>query len=138
MAEKPLPNINGDNREFWAGCRAHQLKFQKCEKCGHVRAPGSLICPVCHSMNADWILSPGNGKIYTFIVYRVAFHPAFADDVPYVVAVVKLEEGPHLLSNIVGCLPEEVACEMPVEVVWKDINQNVSLPVFRPAKGLTP
>jgi uncharacterized OB-fold protein len=131
MVEKPLPNINSDNREFWLACRNHQLKFQRCEECGHIRWPASIICPVCHSTKADWIVCSGKGKVYTFIIYHVAFHPAFADDIPYVVAIVELDEGPHLLSNIVGCTPEEVACEMPVEVVWKDVNEDVSLPVFK-------
>lgn len=132
MVEKPLPNINGDNREFWAGCREHRLTFQKCENCGHVRAPASIICPVCHSQQASWTVSSGKGKVYTFVVYRIAMHPAFAGDLPYVVAIVEMEEGPHILSNIVGCRPEEVACEMAVEATWKDVNNEVSLPLFRP------
>jgi uncharacterized OB-fold protein len=133
MEPRPLPNINGDNREFWAACREHRLQFQKCEACGHVRAPGSHLCPVCHARAAQWITSSGKGKIYTFVVYRVAYHPAFANDLPYVVAVVELAEGPRLLSNIVGCRPEEVTCEMGVEVFWKDVNDEVSLPLFKPA-----
>jgi len=132
MQSKPLPNINGDNREFWTACREHHLQFQKCEACGHVRAPGSHLCPACHAPAAQWITSSGKGKIYSFVVYRVAFHPAFAADLPYVVAAVELEEGPHLLTNIVGCRPEDVTCEMAVDVVWKDVNDEVSLPLFKP------
>ena len=132
MQEKPLPNINGDNREFWLGCKNHQLRFQKCENCGYVRWPASIICPVCLSQKASWIVSEGKGKIYTFVIYRVAYHPGFANDLPYVVAAVELNEGPHLLTNIVNCPVDEVTCEMSVEVTWSDVNEEVSLPLFKP------
>jgi hypothetical protein len=63
----------------------------------------------------------------------VAYDPSFKEDLPYVVALVKLEEGPHLLTNIVGCDPQALSCEMAVEVVWDDVTEAVSLPKFRPA-----
>lgn len=65
-------------------------------------------------------------------MYHTAFHPAFKNRLPYVVAVVRLEEGPMLLSNIVGCPPEAVACDLPVQVVWDDLSEEVSPPKFRP------
>lgn len=77
-------------------------------------------------------MSNGRGKVYTYAVYRQAFHPAFADDLPYVTAVIALDEGPHFLSNIVGCDPDEVCCDMPVELVWEDVQGGFSLPKFRP------
>jgi len=91
-----------------------------------------MICPLCYSRDTQWIVASGKGKVYTFVVYHVAYHPGFKDDVPYVVAVVELEEGPHLLTNIVGCKPDEVRCDMPVEVTWEDITEEFSLPQFRP------
>lgn len=130
---KPLPIVNEDNREFWTGCRNHELRFQKCADCGHVRWPASGVCPACLSRAFRWIASQGRGKIYTFVVYHVAYHPGFQGDLPYAVAVVQLEEGPRLLTNIVDCPIAEIACEMPVQVSWKDINEETSLPVFRPA-----
>jgi uncharacterized protein len=129
---KPIPRINGDNQEFWAGCKAHRLRFQKCKTCGHVRWPASFICPICYSRETEWIVSGGKGKVYTFVVYHVAYDPAFESDLPYVVADVELEEGPRLVTNIVGCRPEEVECEMPVEVTWQDITEEFSLPKFQP------
>jgi hypothetical protein len=134
MSEYPksLPNINGDNKEFWTGCKAHELRFQKCKTCGHVRWPTSFVCPMCHSRETEWIVSRGKGKVYTFIVYHVAYHPGFENDLPYVVADVELEEGPRLVTNIVGCRPGEVRCEMLVEVAWEDITEEFSLPKFKP------
>jgi len=130
--QKPIPNINADNKEFWAGCKNHELRFQKCKSCGHVRWPASFICPSCYAKETDWVVSKGKGKVYTFIVYHTAYHPGFKDDLPYVVADVELEEGPRLVTNIVGCRPEEVRCEMPVEVTWQYITEEFSLPKFKP------
>ena len=76
-------------------------------------------------------MADGKGKIYTFTVYHQAFHKSFENDLPYVTAIVELEEGPRLLSNIVGCSPEEVRCDMPVEVIWEDINEEFTLPKFK-------
>jgi len=131
---KPLPNMNGDSKEFWTGCKEHELRFQKCQACGHVRWPASIICPMCYSKDTKWIIAEGIGKVYTFVVYHVAYDAAFENDLPYVVADVELEEGPRLLTNIVGCRPDEVRCEMPVEVTWEDITEEFSLPKFRPCR----
>ena len=131
--EKPLPRINGDNRQFWEGCKNHELKFQKCASCGHVRFPPSLVCPRCLCTDIEWVMSAGAGKVYTYAVYHTAYHDGFREEVPYVVAVVELREGPRLLTNIVGCAPGEVYCEMPVTVVWEDITPDITLPKFAPS-----
>lgn len=130
--KKPLPNLNPDTNPFWDGCKEHQLKFQKCQSCQHVRWPPSIICPVCYSNDTEWITSKGKGRLYTYGVYHQAFQEAFKEGLPYVTAVVELEEGPHLITNVVGCEPGEVRCDMPVEVVWDDVTAEFSLPKFRP------
>jgi uncharacterized OB-fold protein len=76
-------------------------------------------------------MAKGCGKIFSYVVYHRAYHPGFEGDVPYVVALVELEEGPRMLTNIIGCRPEEVQCDMPVEVAWEDIEEEISLPKFR-------
>lgn len=131
--EKPLPKPNPDTKPFWSGCREHQLRFQKCHSCGHVRWPASILCPKCHSSDTEWIVASGKGKVYTFVVFHHAYHKAFENDLPYVTAVIELEEGPHILSNIVGCSPKEVSCDIPVSVKWEDISEEFSLPKFEPA-----
>jgi uncharacterized OB-fold protein len=70
----------------------------------------------------------------TYAVYRQAFHPAFEKDIPYVTAIIALEEGPLFLSNIVGCGSEEVHCDMPVEVTWEEVDKALNLPKFKPAR----
>lgn len=130
---KPLPNVNDDNKEFWTGCKAHQLRFQRCQSCGHVRWPASMFCPLCLARKREWIVPKGKGRVYTFAVYHVAYHPGFEKELPYVVAIVELDEGLRLLTNIVGCPPEEVTCDIRVEVTWEDVTEEFSLPKFRPS-----
>ena len=130
-SERPLPVPNADTKPFWDGCRQHQLRFQKCGECGHVRWPPSIICPKCHSQNTEWILSSGRGKIYSYAVHHQAYHPAFRDKLPYVVAIVELDEGPHLLTNIIGSPHDQLECDLAVTVTWEDVTGEISLPEFK-------
>jgi uncharacterized OB-fold protein len=130
---KPLPLINEETKPYWDYCRRHELRMQKCHQCGYIRFPISVICPKCHAMEAEWVKLSGQGKIYSFTIYRVAYHPAFRDDIPYVVAIIQLDEGPRMESNIIGCKVEEVKMEMPVVVAFDDVTEEVTLPKFRPA-----
>jgi uncharacterized OB-fold protein len=92
-----------------------------------------MICPDCHSSQTEWITASGKGIVYTFAVFRIAYHKTFKNDLPYITAIVELAEGPHLLTNIIGCDPDQVRCDMPVEVTWDDITEEFSLPKFMPA-----
>ena len=130
--EKPTPVINADTRPFWEACRHRILKFQKCRACGHVRWPAAYLCPECHALDSEWVPVSGKGTVFSYVVYHVAYHPGFLSDVPYVVALVDIDEGPRFLSNITGCRPDEVYCDMPVEVAWEDRSAEVTLPKFRP------
>lgn len=132
---KPLPKMGSDAREFWEGCREHELRIQKCGRCGHLRWPPAILCPRCLSRDTERVMVSGRGTVYSYAVYHVAFDPAFREDLPYIVVLVALEEGPHLLTNLVGCDPEKVSCDMAVEVVWDDVTDTVTLPRFRPAAG---
>jgi uncharacterized protein len=130
--DKPVPRVNSDNRAFWEGCARHELTFQRCVSCGSVLWPPSTICPECHGGEMELFLSKGRGTIYSYAVYHTAYHPGFVNELPYVVAIVELHEGPHLLTNIVGCKPEEVTCGLEVDVAWDDVTPDISLPRFRP------
>jgi uncharacterized OB-fold protein len=132
--EKPLPKINADNRIFWEECKNHTLKIQKCTDCGKLRWPPAFLCPHCLDKKSQWVEMTGKGRVYTFAVYHTAFHPGFKEEVPYVVAVVELAEGPRMMSNIVDCDPKDVFCGMPVEVTWRDSGNQLSIPVFCPDK----
>ncbi|MBS3758459.1 MAG: Zn-ribbon domain-containing OB-fold protein [Desulfobacterales bacterium] len=132
---KPLPQVNADTRPFWQGCRQHLLKIQKCKNCGLLRWPPAFICPACLSSEVEWVVAKGRGRVYSFAVYHSAYQPGFQDELPYVVALVDLDEGPRMITNIVGCDPGGVYCEMAVEIVWDDVSEAFSIPKFRPLQG---
>ncbi|MBE0415430.1 MAG: Zn-ribbon domain-containing OB-fold protein [Dehalococcoidia bacterium] len=130
---KPLPQITAETREFWEGCKRHELLIQRCKDCGVYRHYPRLMCPKCGSWNVEWVKVGGRGKVYTWTVAVQPFHPGFFEDVPYAVVIVELEEGVRMVSNIVDCAPEEIYIGMPVEVVFDDVTEEVTLPRFRTA-----
>lgn len=133
MAEysKPLPEITPDNKPFWDSCKQHELSLQRCQDCGCLRLP-SPICQECLSMESEWIKMSGRGKLYTWTTIFQRYHPAFAEELPYNVAVVELEEGPRLITNIVDYSHEDLRIGMEVEVVFEDVTEEITLPKFRP------
>jgi len=130
---KPLPIITGDNAPYWEYCRKHELRMQKCGECGHIRFPAGLLCPKCHSTEAAWERLSGRGKVFSYIIFRVPYHESYEKDVPYVVAIIELEEGPRMESNIIAESLEQIRVDMPVEVFFDDVTEEISLPKFRPA-----
>ena len=125
-----LPRITEDSQPFWEGCAQHRLMFQRCAHCGQPRLPASFLCPRCLSRQYAWEPSAGRGSIYSFVVFRRAFHPALANRVPYVVASVDLEEGVRLLTNIVNYGTTQIKCGAEVMVDFIDAGDGVTLPVF--------
>jgi uncharacterized OB-fold protein len=133
--KKPLPVSSPESRSFWEGCRRHELLVQRCAECRAFWFPPSILCPECLGTAWEWTKISGWGRVYSFVVFHRVYHVGFTDEIPYVVAVVELEEGPRLMSNIIGCDPYDVHCEMAVEVVFEDISETVTLPKFRPRKN---
>lgn len=135
---KPLPRPTPVSREFWEGARRHELRLQRCSGCGeHVFYP-RVLCPNCLADGLEWVTASGRGKVHSYTVVRRAMHPSFRPDVPYVYAVVALEEGPHMPTNIVGCSPEDVSIDMPVEVEFDDVTEERTLVKFKPQPTLSP
>ena len=129
---KPLPIIDEDNEEFWASCKRREMRLQQCSDCGYWRYYPTPVCHQCGSFNHEWKKVSGRGTVYTYsVVYRPA-SPAFAEDVPYVYAVVELQEGPMMPTNVVGIEPEKVEIGMPVKVTYDDVTDEVTLPKFEP------
>lgn len=131
---KPVPIVNPWARPFWDAARENKLKIQKCTDCNsHIFYP-RIACPHCFSDNVEWVETSGKGKIYSYTVVENNAPSAFIGDLPYVVAVVRLEEGVQLLTNIVDCDPYEVECDMPVQVTFEKLNDEFTLPKFKPAE----
>ncbi len=132
---KPLPQPSEISRPFWEGTRAHELRLQRCRGCGkHVFYPRA-ICPFCLSEQLDWVTVSGKAKVHSFTVVRRAMHPAFQEDLPYVLGIVELAEGPRLTTNIVGVEPEKVRVDMPVRAAYDDVTPDVTLLKFEPLLG---
>lgn len=133
---RPLPEPDPDSAPFWEGCRAHRLLLQRCRDCGAWRFPPGRWCAGCRSPRSAWHDASGRGRVYSWIVVT---HPVprevYAAEVPYVVALIELEEGVRMPTNLVGCDPHAVAAAMPVEVVFDDVTPEVTLPKFRPRPG---
>jgi len=130
--QKQLPAINESNRPFWEAARRHELVAYGCA-CGALYSQVTE-CTACSNPVMGWTRVSGRGQVFTFCIFQQAFHPAWKDDIPYNVAYVKLDEGPLLISNIVGCANENIHIGMPVEVVFDDITDEITLPKFKPIK----
>jgi hypothetical protein len=114
---------------FWESIKNHQLVFQRCEECGTWVHPPRPACPKCGSFEKEWAPSSGKGVVYSRVTYRESPDPAFK--APYSVVLVELEEGVRIISNMVDVAPEEISIGMPVEVVFDDITEELTLPKFR-------
>lgn len=131
--EKPLPLIDHDTRYFWEQCKQNKLMIQQCKDCKrHIFYPRN-ICPHCMSDEIEWVESSGKGKVYSYTVAHRAGGPGFQDDVPYIIALIELDEGVRMMSTIVNCERSELACDMPVEVVFEVITDDVTYPKFKPS-----
>jgi uncharacterized OB-fold protein len=132
---KPLPIVNPWARPFWDGANHGRLMIQRCDDCHrHVFYP-RVACPYCFSERLAWVQAAGRGTVYSYTVVYNNAPSAFAPDVPYVVAVIHLTEGVRMLSNIVQCDLDGLRCDMPVEVTFERLNEEFTLPKFRPVPG---
>lgn len=131
--EKTLPVPTEETRPYWEGCCAHELRIQQCGACGHFQFYPRLYCTACMSEQVAWVRASGRGRVVSFTVVYRPVTAAFAADVPYVVALIRLDEGPQLMSNVVGCEPERVTIGMAVTVTFEDWSEDVSVPKFQPA-----
>ncbi len=131
---KFLPAPTPETAFWWESCRAGRLLIQRCGDCGHHQFYPRSLCSSCLRSNLDWVESAGTGSVTTYTICRVPVAEAYAADVPYVVALVRLEEGPTMMCNIVECDPESVAVGMPVEVVFESRSEEIALPQFRPPR----
>ncbi|SRR6266487_227718 len=129
--EGPLPKPDKDSQTYWDAARRHELVLQRCGECNRFRFYPRLICPYCLSYQFEWRRASGRGAIYSFTVIHRPPSPAFRDRVPYVLALIDLEEGVRMMSNVVDCDPRAVGIGMAVEVTFDDITEEITLPKFR-------
>ena len=116
---------------FWEAAKREELVVQRCNSCGELRHYPQVLCPSCQSAEWDWTPLSGRGSIYSFTVTHQAFHPAFADRVPYAVATIELEEGIRMITDLPDDDVEHVAIGKPVEVFFEPVDEEITLPRFR-------
>jgi uncharacterized OB-fold protein len=128
-----LPQISDANRPYWDGAREGELRLQRCTSCGQLRYPISTVCSNCLSTELEWETVSGRGEVYTFGVFRHRYNDAWGDRTPYAVAIVQLQEGPFVISDLVDVDVDEVRVGMPVQVQFDAATPDVTVPRFGPA-----
>jgi uncharacterized OB-fold protein len=133
LAAFPLPETDALSAPYWQALQEGHLTFQQCSACERSWLPARSECPHCLSPSWRWERAGGRARLISWVVYHVAFHPAFKDRLPYIVAVVELAEGPRLISNIGGGNgdPETLHIDQPLKLVIDD-EHGVALPRFTP------
>ena len=117
----PAPERDALNTPYWDSLAQGVLSFQRCSTCGHAWLPARSECPQCLAVDAHWQEAQGGARLVSWVVYHIAYHPAFTNRLPYAVAVVELDEGPRLISNIVGVAdPEALTIDQRLRLVIED------------------
>ena len=129
---KPLPSPLPFERPYWEHAKAHRLALQRCSRCATFRFPASPVCAKCDADEYEWTPTGGKGKILSWVVFHRCYFPSFAAEMPYNVALVQLDEGPVLCSNIVGTDNASISIGMRVSVVFEDVSPEFSIPQFTP------
>lgn len=132
---RPLPTISPDNEEFWKSTREHAAKLQRCNVCSHFWYYPGPVCHHCGAQDWTWTALSGKGTIYSYSVLERAKGNPYENDVPIAIVLVRLEEGPVIMSNLVDYEPADLAIDAPVEMTYEDVNDEVTLAVFVPARG---
>lgn len=130
--QKFFPRPTPGTAVYWEGCRNQQLLIQRCRQCGSYQFYPRIICTACDSADVEWVRSSGRGEVLTYTVITRAVSKAYAEDAPYVIALIRLAEGPKMMSNVVECDPESVQVGMAVEVVFDQWSEEITIPKFRP------
>jgi uncharacterized OB-fold protein len=128
----PIPDL--DAEEFWAGCNRGELLMQRCAACKKFRWLPRPMCPSCNSLDREWVRMSGKGKVYSWTIITHPVHPAAVSRVPYNVAQVRLDEDPDLIlvTNLVDIENENIRIDMPVRVVFEELEPGVKLAKFKP------
>ena len=134
MSDKPIPRPAPESKPYWEAAAGHRFEIPRCNACARFYFPPARSCPHCLSADVGFAPASGRGKVFSFVVFDRVYHPGFEHETPYAVALIELEEGPRLISNVIGVDPEKLRCDSPVAVVFEDVAEGVAVPKFRPAE----
>ncbi len=132
--KKPMPKPDPVSAPWWAAAAEGRLLFQECPTCGHRQFYPRPMCTACGA-DTEWAEASGRGTVHTFTIVRQYGQPPFKDELPYVVAMIELEEGVRMLANVTDCDVEAVSIGMPVEAYAVAAGDEVAVPLWRPVDG---
>jgi len=132
---KPLPRVSETTKPYWDGARGGELRLQRCTACRTVIHYPRPWCPSCWATELEWFPASGRGRVVTFTVVHQAPFESYAADAPYVLAVVRLEEGPQMMANVLGIDPQRMRIDLPVRVVFEERAGGFRVPQFEPAEN---
>lgn len=132
--DKPLPEPSIDSKPYWDGLKNRRLMLQTCGDCGKIRHYPRPVCDACYSMEVDWTEASGRGTVYSWTETHHPFHAGFRGETPYILVTVDLEEGVRMQSQLVDANLEDLRIGLPVEIVYADATDEITLPLFRVAK----
>jgi uncharacterized OB-fold protein len=132
----PIPKPTPETKPFWDAAKQHTLMIQRCQECSRYYFYPRPLCPHCLSRHVEWKAVSGRGRLHTFVINHRAPR-SYPLAVPFIIGIVELDEGPRLMSNIVEIDPDPntVRCDMPVEVVFEDLTDDIAVPKFRPLRA---
>jgi uncharacterized OB-fold protein len=138
MPNRPVPEATPETREYWEGTSRGELRIQRCRSCGDAYFYPRPFCPSCSSRDVEWFTASGRATLHTYVIVHRGAH-GFQDWTPYVIAIVQLDEGPRMMSNVIGVEPaaENLPVGLPLEVTFEPLSDTITIPLFKPAGAAT-
>ncbi|MFJ8235701.1 Zn-ribbon domain-containing OB-fold protein [Ureibacillus sp. NPDC094379] len=127
---KIIPRPTNETKVYWEACQQQKLLIQQCKECEHIQFYPRLMCTKCSCREVDWIEACGLAKVLTYTIVHRPILPAYQKVAPYILAVVQLDEGPTMMTNIVNCPLDEIKCDMNVKVMFQQWSDDFLVPVF--------
>lgn len=138
MQFQPLPVPDADSAPFWSACAAHRLVIQHCSSCGAPRFPPAPVCHRCRSWDFDWKDHSGRGRVYSWVVVHHPIPPSMAPETPYIAAIIELDGGVRMPARLLGIRSDRVTPDLPVVAAFRDVADDLAIPVFVPDAGTHP
>ena len=135
FSKGPLPDVEDkEGAPFWEGTRQGEIRFPRCRSCNRFHWYPCVLCPFCHSSDIEWQAVTGQPKLFTWTYVRWDLGSLFQVQGPYIVALAEFDDAPdvRLVANLVDCQPDEVYIGMPLEVVFQQVNDKLTMPLFKP------
>lgn len=134
--QKPLPPVTRLTKPFWDGCREGELRIQFCNICERPWFPPADNCPICLQEDWEWRAVSGRGAVWSWIQMHQRYFPGWQpQEYPITIALIQLEEGPYLYSNLVNIEADEIRCDLPVEAAFHKVTDTITLPFFQPLQS---